>query len=283
MGKNSDLKRKLIQLYSALLYNAHLKGWVEGRIFTGRSKAVCVPGLNCYSCPGAIGACPLGALQNALSSLNKNIGFYVFGIVLLYGMLLGRTVCGWLCPIGLLQELLHKIPTPKIPKSRITRGMSYIKYVILVIFVIVIPIYYGLFKEIPIPAFCKYICPAGTLEGALGLLPKNPTWVSMLGPIFTGKIIILVIISLACIFCYRSFCRFLCPLGAIYGLFNKISVFGVRVDAGCCNNCGTCTRNCKMDVVQVGDRECIHCGQCIAGCHTDALSFKAGRFTLPLS
>ncbi len=283
MGKRGELKRKLIQLFSALLYNAHLRGWAEGRIFTGRSKAVCVPGLNCYSCPGAIGACPLGSLQNALGSLNRNIGFYVFGIIILYGMLLGRTVCGFLCPFGLIQELLHKIPTPKIPKSRITRGLSYLKYVILVIFVLIIPVYYGFMKGYPVPAFCKYICPAGTLEGALGMLPGNPELMSKFGSLFNAKFIILVIILLACIFCYRSFCRFLCPLGAIYGLFNRISVIGIRIDTGGCNSCGACVKNCKMDVSRVGGRECIHCGQCIAGCHTDALSFKAGRFTLPLS
>ncbi len=282
MVKKSSFKRKLIQLYSALLYNAHLRGWADGKIFTGNSKAVCVPGLNCYSCPGAVGACPLGALQNALGSLNKNIGFYVLGIILLFGMSLGRTVCGWLCPVGLIQELLHKIPTPKIPKSRFTRALSYLKYVILVIFVLIIPIYYGLLKGIPVPGFCKFICPAGTAEGAVGLLPNNPEWLSMLGPIFTEKFIIMVIIGLACIFCYRSFCRFLCPLGAIYGLFNRISVIGVKLDGGCCNNCGACVRNCKMDVTKVGDRECIHCGECIAKCHQKALSFKAGRISLPL-
>ncbi len=281
MDKRSDVKRKLIQLYSALLYNAHLRGWAEGNIFTGSSKAVCVPGLNCYSCPGAIGACPLGALQNALGSLNRNIGFYVFGIILLYGVLLGRTVCGWLCPFGLIQELLNKIPAPKIPRSRFTRGLSYLKYVILVIFVMIIPFIYGVIKGIPVPSFCKFICPAGTGEAALGLLPKNPEWLSMLGPVFTGKIITLIIIGLACVFCYRSFCRFLCPLGAIYGLFNRLAVVGVKVDGSRCNNCGACVRNCKMDVVRVGDRECIQCGQCISECDQNALSIKVGRISIP--
>ena len=70
-------KRRIIQLYCALLYNAHLRGFVKGEIFTGKAKTVCVPGFNCYSCPGAIGACPLGAIQNAVGSLNKHIGFYV--------------------------------------------------------------------------------------------------------------------------------------------------------------------------------------------------------------
>lgn len=282
MGKHKDIKRKLIQLYSALLYNAHIRGFAEGQIFTGKTKAVCVPGFNCYSCPGAIGACPLGSLQNALGSLNKSIGFYVFGILLLYGMLFGRTICGWLCPLGLIQELLHKIPTLKIKKSRFTRLLSYLKYVILIIFAVIIPIYYGIFRSIPVPGFCKYICPAGTGEGAMGLLPNNTDWLSMLGPIFTGKFIIFVIVGLACIFCYRSFCRFLCPLGAIYGLFNKIAVIGVKVDKGRCNNCGACVRNCKMDVRKVGDHECIQCGECVAVCAQGALSRKAGKIELPL-
>ena len=61
-------RRRLIQLYAALLHNANLKGYIQGEIYTGRAKTLCVPGLNCYSCPGAAGACPLGALQNALAS-----------------------------------------------------------------------------------------------------------------------------------------------------------------------------------------------------------------------
>ena len=273
-------KRRIIQLYSALLYNAHLKGFAEGKIFTGKTKAICVPGFNCYSCPGAVGACPLGSIQNALASLNKHIGFYVLGIILLYGMLLGRTICGWICPLGLLQELAHKIPTPKIKKSKFTRMLSYLKYVILILFAGFIPIYYGLSQGMTVPGFCKYICPAGTFEGAMGMLPKNLPFLSMLGPIFTRKFVIMVIVIVACIFCYRSFCRFLCPLGAIYGLFNKLSVIGVKVDASSCINCGACVRNCKMDVKYVGDHECIHCGQCINKCPKGAISLKAGKHKL---
>ena len=273
-------KRRIIQLYSALLYNAHVRGFAEGKIFTGKTKAVCVPGFNCYSCPGAVGACPLGSIQNALGSLNRHIGFYVLGIILLYGMLLGRTICGWICPLGLIQELFHKIPTPKIKKSRITRGLSYLKYVLLVIFVIMIPVYYGVGQGIPVPGFCKYICPAGTFEGAMGMLPGNLPWLSMLGIIFTRKFIIMVLIFTACIFCYRAFCRFLCPLGAIYGMFNSLAVIGVKVDAGKCNGCSLCVMNCKMDVKEVGDHECIHCAKCVAGCGQGALSMKAGKFTI---
>ena len=87
-------KRRLIQVYAALLYNAHIKGFIKGDIYTGPMKNFCVPGFNCYSCPGAIGACPLGALQNALASMDKRAPWYVLGILMLYGLTLGRTICG---------------------------------------------------------------------------------------------------------------------------------------------------------------------------------------------
>ena len=274
-------QRRLIQLYAALLYNAHLKGYLTGNIFTGSTKSVCVPGFNCYSCPGAVGACPLGALQNAIASSGKRTPVYVLGILMLYGLLLGRTICGYLCPVGLLQELLHKIPTVKVKKSRVTRVLSYLKYVLLAVFVILIPLWYAL-QSYPVPAFCKYICPAGTFGGAIGLLanPANSDKFSMLGILFTRKFIILALIVLACVFLYRAFCRFLCPLGAIYGLFAKIAVVGVKVEAPKCTGCGRCTAQCPMDVRRVGDHECIHCGRCIDVCPTKAISMKAGRVTL---
>ena len=275
-------KRRLIQLYSALLHNAHLRGFISGEIYQGKAKYACAPGLNCYSCPGAAGACPLGALQNALASSGHRAGWYVMGILLLFGITFGRTVCGWLCPFGLIQELMYRIPTCKLRKSRVTRALSRLKYVILAVFVVFIPLWYGLKHDIPVPGFCKYICPAGTFEGAGGLLsnPGNKGLFSLLGVLFTGKFIILVIIGLASIFCYRSFCRFLCPLGAIYGLFNRFCLVGVRVDETRCNGCGACVRSCGMDVRQAGDPECIHCAKCVDTCARKAISFKAGKVQL---
>ena len=274
--------RRLVQLYAALLHNAYLRGFLEGRIYEGKAKALCVPGLNCYSCPGAAGACPLGSLQGALSAAPHRAGWYVLGILLLYGVILGRTVCGWLCPFGLIQELLHGIPTFKLRKGRFTRALSRLKYGILAVFAIALPLYYGLAKDLPFPAFCKYICPAGTLEGAAGLLahPGNAAMYGMLGVLFTRKWVILLAAALACVFCYRSFCRFLCPLGAIYGLFNRFSIISVKVDADRCSGCGACVRHCGMDVRQVGDHECIQCGKCMDVCSRGAISVKAGKLTL---
>ncbi len=274
--------RRLIQLYSALLYNAHLRGFLQGRIYQGKAKYLCVPGLNCYSCPGAVGSCPLGAIQNALAATGHRAPWYMLGMLLLFGVMLGRTICGWLCPLGLFQELLHKIPLPKIKKSRFTRHLTWLKYVILAVFVIALPLYFGLFRGEALPAFCKYICPAGTSEGALALLahPANASLYNLLGAVFTRKAVILVILLAACLFCYRAFCRFLCPLGAVYSLFNRFSVIGIRVNPESCVGCGACVRACPMDVKRVGDRECIHCGKCMEACAVGAISLKAGKITL---
>ena len=274
--------RRLVQLYAALLYNAHLKGFIDGHIYSGNVKALCVPGFNCYSCPAAVGSCPLGALQNALNAAGHTAPWYVLGMLTLFGVILGRTVCGWLCPVGLIQELLHKIPTPKIRKSRLTRMLSYLKYGVLAVFVILLPVWYGVKKGVILPAFCKYICPAGTLEGAVGLLqnPANSSSFYQLGALFTQKWVIMVAVGLACVFCYRSFCRFLCPLGAIYGFFNRFALTGVKVDPDRCNGCGQCVTHCPMDVKHVGGHECISCAQCVDACAQGAISFQCGKITL---
>lgn len=275
-------KRKLIQLYAALLVNANVKGFVTGQIYKGPLKNLCAPGLGCYSCPGAVAACPLGALQNALASSGARVPYYVFGIIVLYGVIFGRWICGFLCPFGLIQELLHKIKTPKIKKSFVTRVLSYLKYVILAIFTIILPLIYA-FRDFPLPGFCKYICPAGTLEGAIGLLANrvNTDLLPMLGPLFTWKFVLLIGFVLASIFIYRFFCRFFCPLGAIYGLFNKISLIGIKLDVPKCTDCGKCQATCKMDIRHVGDHECISCGECISSCPTGAIRWKGSKFVLP--
>ena len=271
--RHKPSKRKLIQLYSALLFNANIKGFFNGQIYMGATKNVCVPGLNCYSCPGAIAACPLGSLQNALIASDTRLPAYIFGIIILFGLTLGRTICGWLCPIGLGQELLYKIKTPKVKKSKITRIFSYFKYVLLVVLVVIIPL------TVAIPGFCEYVCPAGTFEGGIGLLvhPSNEDMLAELGPLFTWKFTLLVLIVAASIFFFRFFCRFLCPLGALYGFFCRIALLGVKLDKTKCTNCGMCITACKMDIKHVGDHECIQCGACIAVCPTKAISWKGEK------
>ena len=270
-------KRKLMQLYFALLFNANLKGFVTGNIYQGSTKQFCAPGINCYSCPGAVGACPLGSLQGSFSADHSTI-WYVGGILLLYSLMFGRMICGWLCPFGLIQELFYKIKTPKLKKHPVTRLLSWLKYVILVFFVLIVPIMYA-FRDTPLPAFCKYICPAGTLEGGIGLLSNavNESYFSMLGPLFTWKFLLLVSIMVGCIFIFRLFCRFICPLGALYGIFNKMSFFGIKLEKSKCVDCGLCITKCKVDIKHVGDQECISCGECVSVCPTKAIKWSGPK------
>lgn len=264
-------KRRYTQLITAVLYNCNITGFMKGTIYKGKTKGICAPGLNCYSCPGAVAACPLGSLQTGLASSKYKLPYYIVGTLLLMGLLLGRFICGFLCPFGLIQELLHKIPGPKIRKSRVTRGLSLIKYVILAVFVIIVPLVRL------VPGFCKYICPAGTFEAGIPLVFANENLQKLAGTLFNLKVSVMIVIFILCILCYRAFCRFLCPLGAIYSFFNPVSFFGIKVDQSRCIHCNACIKVCKMDTKKVCDRECIQCGECIKACPVDAIGYGVKR------
>lgn len=270
-AKWKTLRRRWIQVICAVLYNCHITGFAKGVIYQGNLKSVCIPGLNCYSCPGAVFSCPLGSLQSALLSSKYRFPYYMLGTLLLFGILLGRVVCGYLCPFGLMQELLYKIPSRKLKKSGWTRRLSYLKYVMLAVFAVGIPLVFLT------PGFCKYICPAGTLEGGIPLLLKNESLRQLAGRLFQWKFLLLIAVLVSTVFIFRSFCRFLCPLGALYGLFNRFSLLGMRIDPEKCNDCGLCVRHCKMDVKKVGDAECIQCGECMEDCNQCALRFGLKR------
>ena len=270
-------KRIVIQSIATLIQNANLKGFITGKIYTGQSKGVCVPGLNCYSCPGAVGACPIGSLQNALSSYKFRIPYYVVGLILFFGTLLGRLICGFLCPFGFLQDLLHKIPFPlKLKKFRADRSLRFLKYIILVVLVIVLPICIKL-----TPFFCKYVCPSGTLAGIL-LALRDHSLFQAFGKLFTWKFIILCIVVFSSVIIARPFCKYLCPLGAIYAPLNKVSLYRMQCDPAKCISCGKCSAVCDMCVDPTRDAnstECIRCQKCVHECPTKAIS--AGITGLP--
>jgi hypothetical protein len=94
-----------VQLGFTILTNSYAAGFVQGKIYAGPLKKFCVPGLSCYSCPGALGACPVGALQAVITSRQFDFSFYVAGFLVMVGALRGRFVCGWLCPFGWIQDL----------------------------------------------------------------------------------------------------------------------------------------------------------------------------------
>ena len=277
--------QRVVQLISAVLMNGYLIGFQRGRIFTGGTKAVCVPVLNCYSCPGALGACPIGALQTSLGGVEHHFPFYVLGLLMLFGVVLGRVVCGLLCPFGLVQDLLHKIAGPKlrVPK-RIDRPARYVKYIILLVFVVLLPAFALTETGITPPYFCQYICPAGTLEGGIPILLTNPALRSLAGALFSWKFLVLAVVVAGSVFIHRPFCRYLCPLGAFYSLFNRFSFFQMRLDKDKCVGCGKCEKTCPMavEVTQnINSPECIRCGRCKsvcpAGAITCAFAYKAEK------
>ena len=270
-----EWKRYKIQAIWAIFTNSYLLGFVQGKIYKGKLKNLCVPGLNCYSCPGAVGACPIGAMQAVIGNWNFKIAFYVAGFLVFVGALMGRFVCGWLCPFGFIQDLLHKIYFPKkIDTFRGDKLLRKLKYMILVIFVILMPMFLVDILGQGAPYFCKLICPAGTLEGGLLLVLLNQSLRSAVGWLYTWKNIILIITIILSILIYRPFCKYICPLGAVYSVFNSVSVFRYRVDKEMCIDCGICVDVCKMQVnpiKNVNDLECIRCGACKRTCPVKAI------------
>ncbi len=270
--------RLWFQIMFTALTNGYFLGFAQGKIFKGASKKVCVPGLNCYSCPGATGSCPIGALQAVLGNKNYNFSFYVIGFLMVVGSFFGRFVCGWLCPFGLFQELIHKIPFPK--KVKTFKGEKWLlklKYLVLIVFVIILPMFFVIGGSQGLPWFCKIICPSGTLMGGIPLVSTNPQFQKIIGGLFSWKIAVLLTIIFSSFIIERPFCKYICPLGAIYGPFNKFSLYQYEVDQNKCIRCNACYRQCSMNVKIYENQkssECIRCGECKKVCPTDAISSK---------
>ena len=270
--------RGWIQAGATLLTNIHLPNFLKGGLYQGKGKAICVPGLNCYSCPAASGACPIGSFQAVVGSSKFRFSYYITGFLILLGVLLGRVICGFLCPFGWFQELLHKIPTKKLSTKKL-KPLTYLKYVVLLVMVVLLPVLVTNELGMGDPFFCKYLCPQGVLEGAIPLSLANAGIRAALGSLFTWKFIVLLTVIVLSIVFYRPFCKWLCPLGAFYALLNKVSLFQMQVDQSKCVSCGKCAKVCKMDVdvtKSPNHTECIRCGMCIRACPTNAVSFRYG-------
>ncbi len=273
--KQKKSKRHIFQIVYTALTNGYVMGFIEGKIYKGEFKKYCVPGLNCHSCPGAVGACPLGSLQGILSEGRYRFAFYIVGFFMLIGSIFGRFVCGWLCPFGLIQDLLYKIPfVKKVKNLPGHKALKWLKYVILALFVIILPMLvvdaFGIGK----PWFCKYICPSGTIMAGIPMILMDSKLGAIIGFMYYWKVAILIILVLLSIVVYRPFCKYLCPLGAIYSVFNPIAFYRYKVDDHKCTKCGKCERVCKMGVKvyeKPNSLECIRCGDCVRECPVGAI------------
>ena len=268
--------RHVFQSFWFLLTNSFFEGFKTGKIYGGKWKQLCVPGMNCYSCPGAKGSCPIGALQAVIGSPKFKFSYYVVGFLFFVGALIGRGVCGYLCPFGLVQDLLHKIPfVKKIETFKGDKALRKAKYLILLVFVILLPLFLVDIIGQGAPYFCKLICPVGMMEGGIPLVLMNKSMRGAIGFLYAWKGLILILTIFLSIVIYRPFCKYICPLGAIYSLFNSVSLFRYTLDHQKCIHCGRCKAVCEMQcdpVKNCNDLECIRCGKCRNACPVDAIA-----------
>ena len=277
--------RHIFQSFWFLVTNSFFEGFKTGKIYSGELKQLCVPGMNCYSCPGAKGSCPIGALQAVIGSPKYKFSYYVVGFLFFVGALIGRGVCGYLCPFGLVQDLLHKIPfVKKIETFKGDKPLRKAKYLILLVFVILLPLFLVDIIGQGAPYFCKLICPVGMLEGGIPLVWMNSSMRGAIGFLYAWKGLILLLTILLSVIIYRPFCKYICPLGAIYSLFNSVSFFRYTLDHQKCIHCGRCKAVCEMqcDPVQnCNDLECIRCGKCKNVCPVDAIACGVTNVDVP--
>ncbi len=270
--------RKTIQNLWGIITNAHFSGFLTGKIYQGPLKRFCVPGMNCYACPGAIMSCPIGSMQAVIGQRKPKFAFYVIGFLSIIGLLVGRFICGWLCIFGLIQELLYKIPLPKIKvKEQLDKVLRFFKYFFLFGICIFAVLFFKDKFGMTLPYFCKFICPIGMLEGGLPLIILNKAMRAAAKLLYVWKLCLLILTIIISIIIYRPFCKYICPLGAFYSLYQSISFLKIEFDSSACINCGKCAKTCKMQVnpsIKPNSLECIRCGECIEVCPKGALKFN---------
>ncbi|MDR3259549.1 MAG: 4Fe-4S binding protein [Fusobacteriaceae bacterium] len=276
-----DKLRLYFQMIFLIFTNINIKGFIRGTIYKGKLKNICLPGLNCYSCPGAIGSCPIGSLQGVIASRNYTIPFYVLGFLIFFGSIFGRFVCGWMCPFGWVQDIIYKIPfIKKINNFGVDKHLRYLKYLILSIFVIILPLFVVDIVGQGRPWFCEYICPSGTLFAGIPLVFNNRELSDIIGFLYYWKLGVLIFLLWVSIIVYRPFCKYICPLGVIYGFFNRISLFNLDVNKNKCIDCKKCENICAMRVEilkNINSVECIRCGKCKDVCPVSAINLTCGQ------
>ncbi|MCP4714111.1 MAG: 4Fe-4S binding protein [Deltaproteobacteria bacterium] len=269
----------ICQLAALFFINGHFHVFKTGTIYQGRLKSFCIPVLNCYSCPMALYACPLGSLQFFV--MTGRVPLYVLSLLLLVGMSAGRMTCGLLCPFGYVQDLLFKLGSVRV---ELPQRLTYIKYAILFLVVFGLSAWFGL------PAFCK-VCPLAVLEAGIPLVLMDSDVYQRLfeyesgnftGWLFVFKIVVLLGIIILTFNIKRPFCRVLCPLGAFFGLCNRHSITCLRVDQELCNNCQLCARKCPVDLNISENPESAECLRCMRCTFCDAVTADTRLLTFSL-
>ena len=219
------------------------------------------PGLHCYACPWAVTICPIGLAQNLI--IFGAVPYFWIGMLVVYGLAAGRGFCGWFCPFVTLNDLLS------FRKVKIQRTASYFKFVVLAATLL------GAWAFAD-TIFCK-LCPVASLEASIPYLIMGVAKVNRPFLIHMGTLGVTLI---GMVLIARFWCRYLCPMGALLSLFNRVSFMKLRLDKERCSECGVCTSKCPMGIephYQYDNHNCIKCGRCVDSCHLNALSLE---FTL---
>lgn len=237
---------------------------------------LCLPILSCHACPVTWTACPVGMLVHFAGW--RIFPFAALGILIAFGALVGRFFCGWVCPFGIFQGLLYRIPSPKISLPAWT---NYIKYAVLVLMVFAFPYFLG---ELTALSFCR-ICPAAAVQAVV------PYWFtdgfSWGGTLMTVRFAFLVFVIFLAIVASRSFCRVFCPIGALMAPFNYLAFWRVRPKSKPCVVCKGCDRYCPTDV-KPSERltegidahrvaDCIVCHDCMTFCPSNRPAGKRAK------
>ena len=217
-----------IQISAFFLLNPYIINFFSGRLYTGNLKIFPFPVLNCWSCPAAIFACPIGALSNLVSL--KKFPFYVLGTIILASYK-KNILCGYICPFGLFQDLIYKIPFYKVSKKKkdvfskiyliLDRPLKKLKYITLIILVLAVPFFFH--KNI----FC-ILCPPAFIEGSLPFLIIFPYLRDYIGFWFYFKTVLFFLFLFLSLIIIRPFCRYFCPLKGAFDLINYSNVRRVK-------------------------------------------------------
>jgi polyferredoxin len=263
-----QLKRWIYQLF--FLISANLGAF-------GLKTGFCYPFFYCHSCPAATSACPIRALEIGVKDSNWRFILYPILIVGSVGVIFGRAVCGWACPIGTLQRVTGVVPRylkkkypilKKFGDTRLDSLFRYLKYILLLLLAVVTVILIGfMFTD---------ICPVGFLVGTIPISILFPgEYVP--NEYFYAKFVIFILFIFLIFLIERGWCRYFCPVGAMLAPFNKVSMYNINVEKTECVHCNICKDVCPMgiDVPNMDrDPECILCGKCVNVCPKNIISLR---------
>jgi len=229
--------------------------------------------------------CPFGAIETlwlyvttghtlkTTNLLNFSVLFAVLGV----SLVAGRAFCGWMCPLGTLQDMFagwsrrlggeKNRPQGKKSKTKfpidvplkLDKWLRYVKYLVLVL------VLFASIRAVYPPL--HDICPARAIFSFKWNTP-------LLGVVLLGFVLSSMLIK-------RFSCKYICPLGAVLAIFNKISPLHLKVDMANCTNCGRCENECLMDIPAIPESlrsaECVRCLECIDTCaHPETIELRLG-------